>query len=189
MNKTDSPAICTICGQRNKKFETILGALICKSCIESLSVARLRPLQRFGEIECETGSNFFKPFWLKTHGELTNLSENEIEAIFTKKKIGYSVEDKSFLNIQSGDPGFDKRVSIHTRTSESTSQFLQAPEVKEVIAFITSNGGRIEIDGSKLDIMMSGHIGMSTSTGFPIMHKGKWGSGILFSHLASFYET
>ncbi len=189
MNRSDKQAICTICGQHRKEFDTIHGAIICKSCLESPQAARLDPLHRYGVLVCKTGGTYIKPFWLKAHGEITKSSGNKMDAVFTRK--GFSLPDKknSLLEIHIRPEEFDTLVRIESTTNEIIKQFLKDPIVLDILAFITLHGGRVAINGTKLDVNMRELFSLNTQLAYPLRTSSEWSVGILFSRLALFYKT
>ena len=189
MSRSDKQASCTICGQRRKEFDTIHGALICKSCLEFPQTARLEPLQRYGVLVCETGGTYIKPFWLKVHGEIAEISGNELKAVFTRKRFSLPGKKNSLLEIHIRPEEFDTQVRIETTTNELTRRFLKDPILMDVIAFLTLHGGRVDINGNKLDVNMRELFSLNTQLAYPLRTSSEWGVGILFSRLALFYKT
>jgi hypothetical protein len=63
---------------------------------------------------------------------------------------------------------------------------LADPVVKQVIEFMTGNGGRLKIYGGLIELEMSGQFLHSTRQAFPIRENGQWAFGILFRKLAAF---
>lgn len=189
MNRSDKQTACTICSKSRIEFETIHGTIICKSCLGSPQDARLDPLKRYGALECKTGGTYIKPFWLKAHGDIKEISGNKLEAVFTRKGFGLPGKDNSLLEIHIKPDEFDNQVRIETTTKELTRQFLKDPVVMNVLAFITIHGGRAVIDGNKLDVNMSESFFLNSHLAYPIRTNSEWGVGILFSRLALFYKT
>lgn len=183
---------CTICGQHRKEFETIHGALVCKPCLGAPQDARLKPLQRYGVLVCETGGTYIKPFWLKAQGEIREISDNKMEAVFTRKgKKGFSLPGKKIPppEIHLGTEEFNTQVRIETTTNEITERFLKDPIVTNVLVFCTLHGGRVVIDGKNLKVRMSELFFQNAHLVYPLRTKSEWGVGILFSRLASFYQN
>jgi len=189
MNRSDKQASCSICGQHRNEFDTIHGAIICKSCLGSPQDARLGPLQRYGTLVCKTGGTYVKPFWLKAQGEITEISGYKIEAVFTKKGFSLPGKDNSLLEIHIRPDEFNTQVRIETTTNELTKRFLKDPIVMDVLAFITIHGGRVIIDGNKLIVKMSELLFLNSQLAYPLRTNSEWGVGILFSQLAMFYKT
>ncbi len=160
MAPNDIKLTCTICEKNTKKHQLLLGTVICKNCLEKFEVQRLEPLQRYGEITFKSGGTFFKPFWVKARGEITKVGTDQVKAVFSKKGS----------EVMTG------------------KRFLGDPTVEKTLAFITDNGGRVEIDGGKLELEMSGGVLLSTRRAFPLREKGQWAFGILFSRLVEFYK-
>jgi hypothetical protein len=189
MNSPDSQASCTICGQYRKEFDTIHGALICKSCLGSPKATRLEPLKRYGTLVCETGGTYFKPFWLKAQGKIKGFSGIKVGAVFTKKGFSLPGKDNSLLEIHIGPKEFNNQVRIETTTNEITRRFLKDPVVMDVLSFITIHGGRVVIDGNTLEVRMSELLFLNSHLAYPLRTNSEWGVGILFSRLALFYNT
>ena len=189
MNRSDKQTSCTICGQHRKEFNTIHGALICKTCLGSPQPARLEPLQRYGVLVCETGGTYVKPFWLKAQGQITEIPGNKVDAVFTRKGLVLPGKDNSLLEIHIGPKEFDSQVRIETTTNELTRQLLKDPIVMDVLAFIIIHGGRVIIDSNKLKVKMRELLFLNAQLAYPLRTNSEWGVGILFSRLAAFYKT
>jgi len=189
MNLSDAQKNCTICGQLRREFETIHGAAICKSCLASPQVSRLNPLQRFGSLACKTGGTYTKPFWMKAHGEIMEISGAKINAVFTRKGFSLPGKDNSLLEIHIEPDKFDTRVRTETTTNEITRQFLKDPIVMNIIAFITLHGGQVIIHNNKLDANMRELFSLNPQLAYPLRISSEWSVGILFSRLAMFYKS
>jgi hypothetical protein len=189
MNRSNKQANCTICGQRRTEFDTIHGALICKTCLGSPQDARLDPLQRYGVLVCKTGGTYIKPFWLKAQGEVTEISGNKMDTVFTRKGFGLPGKKNSLLEIHIRPEEFDTLVRVESSTNEITKQFLKDPIILDILAFITLHGGRVAINGTKLDVNMRELFSLNTQLAYPLRISSEWSVGILFSRLALFYKT
>ncbi len=189
MNRSVKQGSCTICGQHQKEFESIHGALICKSCLESPQTARLKPLQRYGILVCETGGTYIKPFWLKAHGKITKISDNKVEAVFTRKGFGLPGKENSLLELHVEPEEFNSKVRIETTTNEITKRLLKDPIVMDILTFITIHGGRVVIDGNKLNVNMRELFSLNPQLAYPLRTSSEWGVGILFSRLALFSQN
>ncbi|MCJ7733431.1 MAG: hypothetical protein MUP11_02690 [Anaerolineales bacterium] len=138
---------------------------------------------------CETGGTYTKPFWLKAHGEITKISGNNAEAVFTRNGFSLPGKKNTLLEIHIRPEEFDSLVQIETTTNEITKQFLKDPIVLDILAFITLHGGRVVINGNKLNVNMMELFSLNTQLAYPLRTSSEWGVGILFSRLALFYKT
>jgi hypothetical protein len=177
---------CFICGKRRKKHKLVLGAIICKSCLKELDLLRLKPLEKYGQIKFESGSNFIHPFWIKARGELLESGNDPQIAVFSKKGFIKQTDNGELFLLKSGTRDFDHRVQTLSSTPDQTLRFLADPVVKQVIEFMTGNNGRLKIDGGLIELEMNGQFLHSTRQAFPIREEGQWAFGILFRKLADF---